>query len=387
MDSSLRGVIALSLTQFAAWFTIGIYGLFLQLYAFYVLGATNFLVSLFATVYFILNAPSSFFGGYLLDRYGKPKLLLLISTFLLSISAFITPLFQIPTQLLIVRGIQGASIAIIIPLVNLLSARLLGTGRGVGMINMIKGLGFMIAALIGGVLADYISYTSLFYISGLVTAISFILVLIIPEDVYPRTGGYRIKISHIKKIGVPVWIIYIAFYIRQHAAGGVWSLFSLFLFSIGATNLMVGIANLISNLTQTLFFQKIGELSEGRGMKSVKLGLMLSIIVFSGYYFSNNMLMIMPIQVIIGISWVTIYAGANVFILENTSKEIQGTALGILNMFIALSWVTGSIMNGYITDLTGSYREYILIASVLSFIGFIFIEIYSHYEDRIRRGR
>ena len=381
LNTKTEGISVLILVQFSAWFTIGVYALFLQLYAFYTLGATNFMVSLFSTVYFAVNAPISFLGGYVLDKYGKPKLLLLIATLLLALSAFSTPLVPISSQLLIIRGIQGMSIAIIIPLVNLFSARILGTGRGVGIINVVRALGFMSGSLIGGFLADYISYAFLFYISGVLTLISFTSVLITSEDVYPKVGSYKIKLAHIRKIAPSVWIIYLAFYLRQHAAGGIWSLFSLFLFSLGATNLIVGLASTINNLTQALLFKKISEISEGRGLKTFKLGLILSAIVFLGYYLSENVMVIMPIQVVLGLSWIALYSGANVYIIENTPENLQGTALGLLNMFIACAWITGSLMNGYITDLTGSYKEYILFAILIAFAGYLIVEFYHRYIE------
>ncbi len=383
MNLNMRtvGISVLILVQFSSWFTIGVYALFLQLYAFYNLGATNFMVSLFSTVYFAVNAPMSFLGGYVLDKYGKPKLLLLIATLLLALSALSTPIVPISSQLLIIRGVQGMSIAIIIPLVNLFSARILGTGRGVGIINVVRALGFMSGSLIGGFLADYISYIFLFYVSGVLTLISFASVLITSEDIYPKVGSYKFKLAHIRKIAPSIWIIYLAFYLRQHAAGGIWSLFSLFLFSLGATNLIVGLASTINNLTQALLFKKISEISEGRGLKTFRLGLILSVIVFLGYYLSENVIMIMPIQIVLGLSWIALYSGANVYIIENTPKNLQGTALGLLNMFIACAWITGSLMNGYITDLTGNYKEYILLAVFIAFVGYLIVEFYHHYTE------
>jgi len=53
-------------------------------------------------------------------------------------------------------------------------------------------------------------------------------------------------------------------FLRFTAAGGIWSLFSLFLFSIGGTNLLVGLVNSINAFTQVALFKKFGELSGER---------------------------------------------------------------------------------------------------------------------------
>ncbi len=378
MSLRQREVIALLFALYGTWFSIGIYGLFLQLYAFYVIGATNLLVSLLATVYFASNAPASIIGGYLIDKYGKAKLLLLLSLALLAVSNFITPLIKDGYYLLFIRVLQGCSTAIIIPLVNLVGARLMGTGRGVGTVNMFGALGFATAGIIGGFLADYISYIPLFYMSGLIVALGFLNMVFLPKDAYNSVGAERIRISYLKRISISIWIIYIAFFLRYVAAGGIWSLFSLFVFTIGGNNFYVGILQAINTITQVLIFRKVGELSEGRGLQVFKIGILLSVIVFISYYFSTNVIQILPFQVILGVSWVAIYAGANVYIIENTPKEIQGTALGLLNMVNALSWIIGSAVNGYLSDIYYDYRVYILLGIIISFLGYLLVEVYYH---------
>jgi len=366
----------LLLILYSTWFSIGIYALFLPLYAYYVVGTSNLLVGLLATIYFSVNASTSIIGGYAIDKYGDAKKLLLIALSMLFLSNVITPIYRDGYYLLFIRAIQGFSTAIIIPVVNLLSARLMKPGRGIGLVNSFGSLGFASAGIIGGILADYISYTSLFYIGGFTLLIIIILILTIPKEKYLVKGGRKLRFRDIREIHLLTWIIYLAYFLRFTAAGGIWSLFSLFLFSIGGTNLLVGLVNSINAFTQVALFKRFGELSEGRGLKIFKLGMILSIIVFSAYYFSNNIYQLMPFQAILGVAWVSLYAGANVYIIENTPKNIQGTALGLLNTFGSLSWIVGSILNGYLSDIFHSYRLYILIGIMITVLGYTIIELY-----------
>jgi len=84
----------------------------------------------------------------------------------------------------------------------------------------------------------------------------------------------------------------------------------------------------------------------------------------------------MPFQAILGVAWASLYAGANVYIIENTPKNIQGTALGLLNTFGSLSWIVGSILNGYLSDIFHNYRLYILIGIMITVPGYLIIELY-----------
>jgi len=382
MNMKNKEVFALIFALYSTWFSIGIYALFLQLYAFYIIGASTLLVGLLATIYFGINAPTSIIGGYLIDKYGEAKILLLFSLGILAISNFITPLYGNGYYLLFIRSLQGVSTAIIVPLSNLLGARLMGTGKGIGVVNMFGSLGFASAGLLGGFLADYLSYVPLFYIGGTVVFIAFVNMLLIPRKSYKVIGSQKIEFKYISRIAPSIWIIYIAYSLRFIAAGGIWSLFSLFLFSIGGTNFLVGLANSLNTVTQVILFKKIGEYSEGRGLKSFKIGLILSIIVFIAYYLSGNIYQILPFQVLLAFSWVFLYAGANVYIIENTPREIQGTALGLLSMFNALSWIIGSSLNGYISDIYGSYKIYILIGVFIAFLGYLLVEFYQYVKRK-----
>jgi len=376
VNIELREKIALPLTLYSTLFTIGIYALYLQLYAYYILGLSNLLIGLFATIYFSVNAPSSILGGYLFDKYRRGKLLLVTALSILTISNFLTPLYPSGYYLLFIRGLQGFSTAIIVPLVNLLASRIMGIGRGIGIVNTFGSIGFMSGGLIGGIIADLFSYETLFYIGGFITLTSLIILLFSRLEVSEEIPGNRIRLSHIKYIKESIWVIYLAYFIRITASGGIWSLFSLFLFTIGGTNILVGVAHSINTLTQAIVFNKISRYSEGRGVNVFKGGLILSAIVFTVYLFSNNIYEVLPAQVILGFAWVMLYAGANVYILENTPSNIQGTALGLLNMFNSLSWIIGSAINGFISDLYGSYKPYILLGVILTIIGYLIVEVY-----------
>lgn len=370
---------------FSTWFSIGLYALFLQLYAYYIVGLSNLTTGLLATIYFSINAPSSIIGGYLIDRYGKAKRLLLAGLLILALSNFITPLYKDGYYLLMIRAMQGFATAIIVPLVNLLGARLMGTGKGVGLVNTFGSLGFATAGIVGGILADYLSYTPLFLLGGVIVSSAFILLLGIPSERYRTTSTRRLNIKDIRRISLSIWIIYIAYFLRFVAAGGIWSLFSLFLFSLGGSNLLVGLANSLNTFTQFILFKKVGEFSEGRGLFTFKIGMILSIIVFTAYYFSSNIFQVLPFQPVLGLAWVTLYAGANVYIIENTPKDIQGTALGLFNMFGSLSWIIGSVLNGYLSDVFHSYKVYILIGIFITVIGYLILEIHNRRTGNLTK--
>jgi MFS family permease len=356
---------------FSAWFIIGIFAAYLPLYAYYSLNATNFLIGLFATVYFSVNAPSSMLIGYAVDKYHKIKIFLILSLILLFITSIITAIITDPILILPLRVLQGIATAAIIPLSNLLGAELFGPGRGVGLVNMVGSVGFLLSTLLGGFILNYISYAELFTYSSIIPLISILIVMATPTTMLDFDASSKVKLSDVKKLNRSIILMYATLFLRLVGASGVWALFSLFIFSIGGDNNMVAILFSINPIVQSIIFERFARLSEGRGVRVFEAGLILSALVFFGYYLSNNVYLIIPFQIILGFSWVSLYTGINVYIIENTDKDIRGTSLGLVSTVQAVGWVVGSSFSGVIADMTGTYKSYILISAFLCLAAFI----------------
>ena len=379
MDSAIIKLIPVLLAMYVTWFTIGIYALFFQLYVYYIIGLSNLFIGILTSTYFGFNAFSSITSGYLVDRYGLARLILLISVLILGLSSIATPLYHDGGYLLLIRIIQGLAVGAIIPIANLISASLIGPGRGIGIVNTFGSMGFASAGIIGGLSVELVSYGELFIYTGIVTIIPAITLILQGGGAYSTVENIGIRLRDIFSLPKSVWIIYLTFFLRFMAAGGVWTLFSLFLYTLGANDFMVGLAHSINTITQVLIFHRVSILSEGRGLTVYKIGLLLTALTFIGYFLSPNIYYIFPLQVLIAFSWVALYAGANVFIIENVSEGFRGTALGALNMFTSFSWIAGSLINGYISDVAGSYKTYILISIGILLVGYLIVEVYQRY--------
>jgi MFS family permease len=371
-------IVSVMTSIFSAWFIIGIFAAYLPLFAYYSLQATNILIGLLATVYFSVNAPSSMLIGYAVDKYRKVKVFLVSALILLFITSLATAYITDPVLLLPLRVLQGVATASIIPLSNLLGAELFGPGRGVGLVNMMGSLGFLLSTLLGGLVLNYISYNTLFIYSSVIPLFSMFIVSFTPTANIDFNSTAIVKLSNIKKLDKSILLMYGTLFLRILGASGVWALFSLYIYSIGGDTNMVGILFAINPVIQTLIFEKFGKISEGRGVKIFELGLILSAIVFLGYYISTNVYYIIPFQIILGFSWVSLYTGINVHIIENTDRDIRGTSLGLVNTVMAIGWVLGSYLSGMIADITGTYKTYILISALLCILAFIITVIFEN---------
>jgi MFS family permease len=278
-----------------------------------------------------------------------------------------------------IRALQGLSAAAIIPLSNLLAANILGSGRGVGAINMVGSLGFLVGGVAGGILLESYSYPAVFA-STCIAPIAAVIALLLPWirlTVGSEVG--RIKLSDIRRLGRGLTILYTSFFLRQLGASGVWTLFSLYIFSLGGDAYLVSLTAMANMLTQTLIFERVGRMSEGRGEVVFGVGLLLSSIVFLSYYLIEDPILILPIQLLLALSWTTLYAGINVYIVESVDEEVKATALGLVGTSLSLGWIAGSSLAGLIADIYGTYKVWILIASILSLTAYLITETYRRF--------
>ncbi|PCN50822.1 hypothetical protein B6U99_02370 [Candidatus Geothermarchaeota archaeon ex4572_27] len=367
-------VLAVVSSIYAAWFTIGIYAPYLPLYAYYVLGASNFLVGLLATVYFGVNAPSSVAVGYLVDRYGGVRAIMIAALTLMSTANAMTVFVPASELLLLIRAAQGFSSAAIIPLSNLLGSELFGPGRGIGIVNTVGSAGFLSASVLGGFLVDIYGYHSLFVISAVIPALSTAILAAAGGGTVIREP-HAIRLSDVRRLGRVLAVMYVLLFMRQLGAAGVWSLFSLFIYSLGGDNVAVGLAYALNTMTQVLVFERMSRFAEGRGLVVFEAGLLLSSLVFVGYYLASSPSEVLPVQVVLGVSWAALYSGITVYVVESVPQEVRATGLGLIGATLAMGWVLGSAIGGAVADMYQSYKVYILAAALLSFTAFAAAEV------------
>ena len=368
-------VLSVLLASFAAWYNIGCFSPYLPLFAFETLGASHFMVGILTTVYWCSNTPSATLHGYIVDRYGKPRLILGIALLALALTDFTILLVSTINDLVILRIIQGIVAAPIIPLTNLLASYELGAGKGVGYVGSIGALGFLSGSVLGSILTlTPLRYVAVFLSAGFIILISSLTVIISRGIIVDtRLETSRFKFEYLKHLPFTVWIVYIVMMFRQIGATGIWALFPLFVKDLGGNEFIVGLAFALNTISQVFFMRFVARYAEKWGLQVIATGLILSTIVFIGYYLSYNYVHILPLQILLGISWSALTVGSNVHIIKNVRSEVRATALGLLMTFHGSSWVIGSYANSVISEVTKSLKEYMILSSILTFTASLLI--------------
>ncbi len=219
-------------------------------------------------------------------------------------------------------------------------------GVSISALVAIGSLGWGIGGLMGGALG---LSSILFYTAAGMLFIGFL-------------GALKLKVKKVKTEGAffsfklfkDKWYIYLPFFLRHAGAFGIWSIFSIYLKSLGASDMIVGIIFAINPFFQALFMIFMDRVNP---RKAFGLGLFLSALTFFAYSIIKNYYIIIPVQIILALSWATLYLGAILYLLKNSTEK--STATGNLHAITGLSGIAGPLMAGIIVNL-GSIYVFIL---------------------------
>ncbi len=158
------------------------------------------------------------------------------------------------------------------------------------------------------------------------------------------------------------WPIYLSFLLRHMGACSIWSIFPLFLADRGASRLWVGIVFAINPFAQVLFLNLLERAGE---RMLIGLGFVLSALVFFAFGLVTNFRQIVPIQVVLALSWSCLYLGS-LRELMRVNPE-RSTAAGMFQSVLSLSAVGGALL----LALTGAfgYRGVMFVAAGLAVAG------------------
>jgi MFS family permease len=221
--------------------------------------------------------------------------------------------------------------------------------------------GWGVGTLFSGYAASFNIYNA-FLISTLFIAIAFASALTLP--LVPR--------EVVKVPWFPVETfkrnasIYIAFLLRHSSAFAIWTLWPLFLVSIGGDTFTIAVVQATNALSQVLFMATVTDRFDSKRLFSI--GLIASAIAFVWFPFARNIIEILPTQVLLGFAWAMLYVGALKYVTEN-NKE-RSTASGLLVSMNSLSGALGPVIAAAIYLIWPGYIPTMIFAAIMTLIAY-----------------
>lgn len=120
---------------------------------------------------------------------------------------------------------------------------------------------------------------------------------------------------------------------------------------LGAGDLAIGAIYATNAMTQFVFMNKFGKRMQANSFQSIEIGAALSAAVFIAYFATQSYFQVFPVQVMLGISWSTLYMGSLLFLLGRNKEKASSSAL--LESTISVGAIVGPLVGGFVAEMFG----------------------------------
>lgn len=325
-------------------------------------GIPYFEIGLIGVAYGLSMFLSYYLFGRLSDMMGRRKVFVELG-FLVSSIAYASQLLMHDfVSMLLIQGFVGFSIGISSgPLVAYVSG-FERYKREIGRMSGFGALGWGLGSIAAGLIGDY----GLIFLMGAILSVAGLFISL-------GMGERRAEVVKVPLFPLELikknYSVYLAYFLRNLGAWGVWILFPIFLTKIGANEFWIGVIYAANELAQFPFMELVGRMSERVDERwIVRAGLILSAVAFTSFSFASWYVEAIPIQLVIAMSWSCLYVGSLIYLLERNVEK--ATSTGVLGSVISGSRALGPFFGGAVAQLTGMVWS-MYIAAILAVAGLV----------------
>jgi len=327
------------------------------------LGADNTVIGIIVAVYSAVAFVASYVFARLSDVHGSRILIKLglgvcTATFFLQVFTdphVFPPLLANLGLLTLTRVLTGFSIGIF---PAALTVYAYDRKEGLGRFSSFAALGNAVGSFIAGVIAVYYG---VFILSSACFLLAFALSLRVKQ-----VSAAGVKMPFLpRRILRKNWHIYTSFLLRHTGANCIWVIYPLYIASLGGDKFWIGViytANLGTQFIVMLLLDRY------KGSLLISMGLVISTVTFILFALAQNFMWLVPMQLLLAVSWATLYIGSLTYLITNNAEK--ATSSGILTSVISLSTVLGSLIGGILSQLFG-YTATMYIGAIFAATGFL----------------
>ncbi len=319
-----------------------------------------FRAGLIATVFGLSNALSQPFLGRLSDSLNRRKPFVVIGMAGFTLISFIyanTSNFDYLLFLRIIQGITvGATVPAVVAMVTHLSSKST-RGIAIGIYSTVRGFGFGMGSIAGGVIASYFGYVTAFYVCALLGLASFILISFFVSETHNGQSSSTSSQEPVK--GFQFTILSIAMFMMMTGIMIIFAFLPEYESRFATSEVSLSIAVSAYVIVRVLFQTPMGMISDKLGRKKIiAMGLLLNIPVVIGLGYVENVDQLIILRAIQGISMAAVETPvmalavdlAGIAVSSKVSTITASQAAGM-----ALGPIMGGILAGYISFVLPFY--------------------------------
>ena len=318
------------------------------------LGASYMQIGIIMSVYGLCLGISSYMFSKAADAWNIKRLLL--AGLACSAAAYFLQVFaDDPLTLGLARGLLGIAIGMY---PAALIMHVYGMKRSISKFISFCALGWAAGFIGAAIIGDY---DLIFTASSVLVALSFVIALTLPEVKIKRLNVSYLSLDTVRAN----WVVYVPFLLRHAGATAVWTIFPLYMASLGSDKFWIAAIYAINPLMQFFMMRRL----EGRDMVSiVKYGYLVSSIAFLSFIPPTIFYYVIPGMVLVALSWSFLYVGSTELLLRR--NEDKAASAGLITTVISLASVAGSLIGGAVSQYHG-FAAVLVVGAVMCFAGFL----------------
>jgi MFS family permease len=348
------------------------------------LGASYLLIALVSLIPAIETIGLSPAWGGILDKTGRGNKILLVSLLAQAVGFSVFPFLQSPGEYVLVVALMGLFSSSFIPVYGAmatLSNR--QYGRAIGGFWTAALLGYATATLLGGLLYQYGSVSTLFLLGALYSFAGTFVVLFAPKDSLTIRKSLDISRGYwglLKQRNIAILCLLSITVLVSTSAFN--SFFTIYLVDVlNGSRLTAGLAATGTTVLGIFAYRLVGPLNDKIGRKPV---FMLGAAGYAAYF---TILIFVTNVVVVTVLWILpiyplVQSAAAALMSDYTSAADRGKGLGLLESAISLGGGLGPLAGGLIAD-AAQLQAVIIFSLAMALISVVSSQVFLKEKSRI----
>ena len=348
------------------------------------LGASYLLIALVSLIPAFETIGLSPAWGGILDKTGRGNKILLVSLLVQGVGFSVFPFLKNPEEFVLVVSLMGLFSSSFIPVYGAmatLSNR--QYGRAIGGFWTAALLGYATATLIGGILYQYESVNSLFFLGAIYGYAGTLVVLLAPKDGLILKRSLDISRGYwglLKQRNIAILCLLSITVLVSTSAFN--SFFTVYLVDVlNGSRLTAGLAATGTTVLGVFAYRIVGPLNDKVGRKPVFMlgaagyAAYFTILIFVTNVFVVTVLWILPIYPLV-------QSAAAALMSDYTSAADRGKGLGLLESAISLGGGLGPLAGGLIAD-AAQLQAVIIFSLAIALVSVVSSQIFLKGKPKI----
>jgi MFS family permease len=146
----------------------------------------------------------------------------------------------------------------------------------------------------------------------------------------------------------------------------IWTLLTLFIADLGASNTQIGLIRMISTAAGIFFGPSLGKFSDKIGRTPILITSMSCFLLYFVFSFlTYEILYLFPISLFEGIGYLALGMVAPSVIADIVPDEEMGWAMGTFTRIQNVGWLIGYGLGGYLADIIGFRSTFLFCAGLM----------------------